>query len=646
MSRLEGKNKYWIKGLLFLSAVFFMTSQQVVYGNDAKYERPSILIVTADDMGFDTPGCFGNKTPDITPNIDRFAEQGIRFEHSFVTSSICQPSRASIITGRLPQHNGVTGFNPITPGVPRLGKVMKDAGYYTGIVMKVDHYAPATNEDWDYINNDLRFEGRDPNAYPSMVEEFLTKAAKAGKPFFLIINITDPHRPYAGSDFEYRKLKGNIPPGPSKVYGPNDIQVPGYLPDTPGMREELKDYYNSVKRCDDSFGKILEAFDKNRNTENSLVMYFSDHGAPLPFAKAGVYRQSVQTPLIIRWPEKIEAGMVDDQHFINGYDFMPTILDIAQIEDPGNMDGKSFSKVLYGKKLKGFNTGYGLYFRGHTAAFNQRAIHEKKWSYIYNEWSAWQHGDLDFVGDNNTPVLYPAAETSKEVAQRIEFYLNRPPEEFYDIENDPWCLNNLASNPDYYDILEKFRLKMFVRLTQTNDPARNSFMFFVNRYKKLKPINGENLIQNPDFEKGDKFWSASNENMRIVIEDGSNVAYVNDNSKKLGENESWVSNKIEITPKSLYSAKIKVDIYAADGARASVRFFDPNGRLIEQSATPLPMRCFAPRIVELPVVKAPVTAVSMDIVVGTFGKGAGIFWFDDIEIIEVMDSDFIIKEAF
>lgn len=641
------KNKYLKFYLILLPGFIFLGPQELIYGNDTKHERPSILIVTADDMGFDTPGCFGNKTPDITPNIDKLAAQGMRFEQSFVTSSICQPSRASLITGRLPQHNGVTGFNPIAPGVPRLGKLMKEAGYYTGIILKTEHYAPATNEDWDYIIKKLAHGGRDPNAYPPTVNDFLAKAKKSDKPFFLIINITDPHRPYAGSEFEIRKTKGNIPPGPSRVYGPNEIHMPGYLPDTPGMREEVKDYYNSAKRCDDSFGQIMETFDNNNYTENSLVMYFSDHGAPLPFAKAGVYRQSVQTPLIIRWPDVIQAGTVDDHHFINGYDFMPTILDIAQVEHLENMDGKSFIKALYGKKLNGFDAGYGLYFRGHTSAYNQRAIHNKKWSYIYNEWSAWQNGDLYFVGDNNTPVLYPAAETSEEVAQRVEFYLNRDPEELYDIENDPWCLKNLASTPEYYDILESFRQKMFYRLTETSDPARNSFMFFVTRYRKLEPLNGENLILNSDFENGNKYWTASDETLKLAKDiNGKNVANLIDISKEPGENASWKSRKINIKPNSFYSAKLRVDVTSADGARASVRFFDANHKLIKQSTTVLPMRSFAPRAVELPAVKAPVNAVKMDFFVGTIGKGAGIFWFDDVEVFEVLDSDFEIKGSF
>jgi N-sulfoglucosamine sulfohydrolase len=640
--------KYRLKIVLpvFFGLILFITSSEKA-NCSINTKRPNILIVTADDMSFETPGCFGNKTPDITPNIDKLAEQGMIFKQSFVTASVCQPSRSSIITGRLPQHNGVTGFNPIAPGVPRLGKLMKEGGYYTGIVMKVEHYAPATSEDWDYINNNMPYQGRDPGAYPSVINEFLAKAEKSGKPFFLIINITDPHRPYAGSDFERRRTNGNIPPGPSKVYGPNDIQVPGFLPDTPGMRDELKDYYNSAKRCDDSFGQIMETFDNHKYSGNSLVMYFSDHGAPLPFAKAGVYRQSVQTPLIMRWPDVIEPGSIDDEHFINGYDYMPTILDIAQLEKPENMDGKSFSKVLRGEQLDGFDTGYGLFFRGHTSNYNQRAIHEKKWSYIYNEWAAWQNGDLYFVGDNNTPVLYPAAENNEDVAQRIEFYLNRAPEELYDIVNDPWCLNNLASNPEYYEVLQSFRKKMFDRLTNTTDPARNSFMFYVTRNRKLKPVNGENLISNSGFDKENRFWSGTNETSSITKDKhGNNVAQIIDTSKKLGENASWRSHKIAISPGSFYSANLKVYVTSADGARAAIRFFDADDQLVSQSATKLPMSCFAPRKIELPTVKAPNNAAKMDFMVGTFGRGGGIFWFDDVEVLEVMDSDFKIKVSF
>jgi N-sulfoglucosamine sulfohydrolase len=604
-------------------------------------KRPNILMVTADDMSFDTLGCYGNKTEDITPNLDKFAGQSLKLENGFVTVSVCQPCRSSWITGRLPQHNGTTGFNPIAPGVPRLGQVMKEAGYYTGIVLKVPHFAPATDDDWDYINNDMPGHGREPKEFAPMLEEFLNKADKSGKPFFLIVNITDPHRPFVGSSQEKAKYEksGKPAPKPSRIYKADEIAVPGYLPDTPGMRGELVQYYNTAKRCDDSFGVIMKTFDKTKYKDDSVVMFLSDHGAPLPFAKGSIYRQSVQTPWMIRWPGVTKAGTSNERLFVNGFDLMPTVLDMAGVPAPPYMDGKSFAPALKGDKYEGFDTGYGVFFRAHTFHFNQRAIHEKKWSYIYNEWAAWQFGDVDFIADNMTPVLYPAAETDPEVARRCEFYLNRAPEELYDYENDPWSLVNLASNPKYYDQLKIMREKMLRRLTDTTDPATNSFRQFITANAKMKPVSGENLIENPGFDDGDKHWSGSGDTAEIVTdaETGNKYAQIVDISKDKNKNCGWASKKVPVKPGAFYTARVKVNVNCADGANVYLRYFDKDGKYLGQGYTNLPMRCFAPRMVEIAPIKAPKNAAALDFYAATGGNAAGVFWIDDVEVVEVAD---------
>lgn len=619
-----------LTGLALSSSIYGMAGP-------APQKKKNFLIITADDMSFETPGCYGNKTPDITPHIDELSTRGVRMRNGFVTVAICQPSRSSWITGRLPQHNGTTGFNPIAPSVPRLGKIMKDSGYYTGIVMKVDHYAPATSEDWDYINGNLKYKGRDPGAYGPMLEEFFAKAEQAGKPFFLIVNITDPHRPYAGSEFEKRATKGNVPPGPSRCYTAEDIQVPGFLPDTPGMRDELKDYYNSAKRCDDSVGELVKVFDKSGHNKDTIVMYLSDHGAPLPFAKSGVYRQSIQTPWIIIWPGVTRPGSEDSEHYVNGYDFMPTILDMAGLPGPEYMDGKSFAPALRGEEVEGFDTGYGIFIRGHCNVYNQRSIHEKKWTYIYNEWSYWSYGDLDYIGDNMIPALYPASETDEKVAQRVEFYLNRCPEELYDYENDPWSLVNLASVPEYYAQLKIMRQKMLKRLTDTHDPARNSFNFFIDRTKKMQPVDGRNLVANPGFDDGASRWQGSGMPPEIVTDEetGNKFARIVDLSKENGDNCHWISEKIPIKPGAFYEARFTVNVNCADNAIAFLRFFDDKGNMLGQGRSNLPMRCFAPRKVEISPFKAPQNAAKMDFMTGTVARGCGVFWIDDIEVREV-----------
>ncbi len=599
--------------------------------------RPNIMVITADDMGFETPGCFGNTTPDITPNIDKLADEGLKFEHAYVTSSICMPTRTSWISGRLPYRSGSIGFNPVAPGIPRLGKMMKEAGYYTGIVQKVWHFSPATEEDWDYIVDHLDHGGRDPKAYPAMIREFTQKAEKAGKPCFLIVNITDPHRAFCGSPKEQNKFP-NRPPA-SRMYKPSEVDVPGYLPDVPAMREELSYYYNSSKRCDDSVGKILDTMDElGISGKETITMFLSDNGAPLPFAKGSVYRQSVQTPWIIRWPGKIKPGTIDDENFVNGVDFMPTILDLAGSKTPDTIDGKSFAPVLFGKKVDGFDFGFGVFIRGHSHFVNQRGIHTKKYGYIFNEWVAFEDGDVYFVADNMTPILYPAADRDPELAKRIEFYLDRAPEELYDYEKDPWATCNLVHDPEYFDALKTMRKKMIDWMDQHGDPSGRSLKVTARRNPKRKPVSDRNYMENGGFEdvSGNRAigWSGDGK----LTKDSASGKYAMkfaDLEWERNSNKSFGSKRIAVDGGRHYGCWFKAKTVEAKEVYVNLRFFDAEGKFLTQSRAQLPVDYKVFKQLEIPPIKAPEKAKFMDFFVHSAGQSTGWVFIDDVDVREV-----------
>ena len=220
--------------------------------------RLNVLFITADDMNYNTPGFTGCLTPGITPNLDRLASQGMRFVNAHVTVAVCQPSRECLMTGRYPHRNGATGFYPVRPDVPTLAESLKAAGYQLGIMAKVSHLAPADKFPWDYKYDARELgQGRDPALYYRSAKEFFAQAKKSGKPFFLMANSQDPHRPWAGSDGEKNRgenkqgkkkkakkaataagddesVSGEVKyPPPSRIYKPEEVAVPGFLPDLP-----------------------------------------------------------------------------------------------------------------------------------------------------------------------------------------------------------------------------------------------------------------------------------------------------------------------------------------------------------------------------------------------------------------------------
>ncbi len=447
---------------------------------NAAGDRLNVLVITADDMGIYTPACYGGKTPEISPNIDNLAQQGLKFNHAFINASVCQPSRSVWITGRYTFRNGAVGFNPILTGVPQLGGQLQEHGYYTGLIGKMGHYEPLEGQ-WDVTADYLPGYGRDPVAYGKYVSDFLDKNQQAGKPFFLLANLYDPHRPFSKSPHEARTMSSDLPPDPSRVYSPEEVDVPGYLPDSPEVREELCYYYNSCKRADDTVGILLDILKKRNLESNTVVMFLSDNGAPLPFAKGNCYLQSMKTPWIIRWPGKIKPGTVDKTHFVSGIDLMPTLLDIVGADQPQLMDGFSFLPVIHGKTQTDRDHVFVAYHRGHARILETRALHTKKFGYIFNAWADDPRvgGRVEFSADNNISILGPLADKDPEVKERVEFYRHRPVEELYDYEQDPYALKNLSGDAKFKEKLKEMREKMLAWMKDKGDPNLHSLEIYL-----------------------------------------------------------------------------------------------------------------------------------------------------------------------
>lgn len=259
----------------------------------------NIIFISADDLGYESLGYTGNSTPDISPNIDRLASESVQFHNAFVTASVSQPSRSCWVTGRYPHRNGAVGFNPISNDELMLGREMRKAGYYTAIYEKANHYAPISPEHWDDCVPHVDGMGRDASAFEQLIVRGIKAAEKQHQPFFIMANCADPHRPFYGTPKDYKNV-----PKPSRIYTPKEVDVPGYLMDIPETRRELAHYYSSVKRLDDIVGRMLYVVDSLGKDKNTIIIFASDNGAALPFAKASCYLQSHKTPLLIKYPGK------------------------------------------------------------------------------------------------------------------------------------------------------------------------------------------------------------------------------------------------------------------------------------------------------------------------------------------------------
>lgn len=452
-------------------------------------KKPNILLITADDMNYDAVGAFDCLVQGTTPNIDKLADEGIRFTNAHVTHAVCQPSRGAIMMGMYGHVSGIVGFNYYSGNKPTLTEYLRDAGYITGIIGKIRHSLPKFDteiEKFDLIkrgltkDNELGY-GRNPEKYYEFAKSFFKKAKEKNQPFFLMANSHDPHRPFSGSDDEKRRFGDAVTNGmistPSKIFIPEEIIVPDFLPDIPLIKKEVAQYYSSVRRCDDSVGKIIQALKESGLEDNTLVIFISDNGMAFPFAKTNCYLNSTKTPFIARWPGVISQS-IDSVNFISGIDFLPTFLEAAKITVPDYVNGVSFLPLLKGERQNGRDMVFTQFHETSSKKeYPMRAVQTRDFGYIFNFWS---DGETKFKNESQSGLTFRAMQDAskehKQIKDRVNLFLYRTKDEFYDFKNDPDALNNLIDSENYKDEVDKLKENMKDWMTVTKDPLLNNFI--------------------------------------------------------------------------------------------------------------------------------------------------------------------------
>lgn len=422
----------------------------------------NVLLITADDLNYSSVGFMGCPIPNTTPNIDKLATQGLIFTNSYNNIAVSQPSRAVMATGMYAHNNGVEGFFHTQKNIPTVMSVLGDNGYITGIAGKHKHSTPIESYKWDTeLDMPELGEGRDPRLYYNSFNKFVSEAKTEGKPFYFMANSHDPHAPFHGSKREKRAFPNKTFPDASYVFTAEDITVvPDFLPDLQQTRNELAQYYSSIRRLDDTVGELLKVLEEQGVADNTIVMFLSDNGMDFPFAKTNCYMNSNKTPWIVRWPGVTKADSKDNRHFISTIDFMPTVLDACGIKFEGKTDGHSFVPILKGEKQKNRREVYTQFYE--TSALNSFpmfAIHDADFVYIY---SPWAYDDKVFINCAWGGETFAAMRESNDpkIQQRYNFFRTRTQEELYDAKNDADGLVNLADDPKHKKTMERYHKKM------------------------------------------------------------------------------------------------------------------------------------------------------------------------------------------
>ena len=463
-----------MSGVLALGALGF---PNVVAGN----KKPlNIMLITADDLRCEDLGCYGGTVKGLTPHLDKLADEGMRFDHAHVNVGICMPSRISLATGLYGHNSGAMGFMFAREGTPHVVDSFRQSGYAAGLFGKTKHSSARPDVEWDMsVARSELGDGRNPEIYANKCKKFIDQCKTDNKPFYMMVNSHDPHRPFQKPGAPIRGAAK-----PSALYTPEQVDVPGFLPDLPGVRTELSHYLNSVKRLDDTVGAVLKVLEESGQADNTLVMFISDNGIATPFAKCNCYVASTRTPWIARWPNQIKAGSVNDKDFISGIDFLPTVLELAGLPALTKQDGRSFAPLLRGKQQ---DQREWVFTQIDSKAGNgyvpMRCVQNKEYGYIFN---AWADGKYSYRNNNEgmtMRAMNEAAKTDPAIQHRVNLFRKRCLEELYDLKNDPDCLNNLIDDPKHTAIKEKMHKKLESYMRESTDSLLDAFL---NRYDKEK----------------------------------------------------------------------------------------------------------------------------------------------------------------
>ena len=451
-----------------------------------KNNKPNILFIMSDDHASHAMSCYGSRINE-TPHLDCIAQGGMRFDNCFCTNSICTPSRATILTGTYNHVNNVTTLASKMDGRQlTFPKLLQKQGYQTAVIGKwhLGHggiYDPTGFDYWNVLpgqglyHDPEMFEMGEKKVFKGYVTDIITdfsldwlRERDKNRPFCLLCHHKAPHRQWEPDEKHARMYEDIDIPEPEtfnddysnraraaaeakmrveRDLNPGDLKQP--VPQGLTSEEEkswkyqryIKDYLRCVASIDDNVGRLLDYLDEEGLTDNTIVIYTSDQGFFLGdhgwYDKRFMYEESLRMPFIIRYPEEIKPGTVNEDIMLN-VDFAPTFLDYAGIDIPEQMQGTSFRPLLNGQVPEDWQTS--MYYRywmhlAHHYVYAHYGVRTLRYKLIYYY--------ADALGQPG------AVDEPKE-----------PEWELFDLEKDPCEMNNVYNNPEYAAVVKELKTEL------------------------------------------------------------------------------------------------------------------------------------------------------------------------------------------
>jgi len=543
---------HWI---LALSLAF-----TVLCGASAQNKQPNILWLVAEDLSPVIPP-FGDSTIQ-TPHLSRLADEGVRYTNVYSICGVCSPSRAALATGMYPtrigaQHmqignipremmdnpmvikfirqympEGLDPYEVVPPPEVKLhSEFLRERGYYCTNNVKEDYQFKSSPFSWDESSETAHWRNR-----------------KKDQPFFAIFNFMVTHESRI-----WMKAQDSLWMDPDQ-----EVPVPSYLPDNEVSKTDIRRMYSNVAEMDHRVGELLAELEEDGELENTIVVWYTDHGGPLPRQKRLLYDSGMKVPMIVRFPGSCLAGTVDDR-LISFVDFAPTLLSQAGIEPPDYMDGQAFDGKYKATNDRTYVHGASDRFDKHADMI--RAVRNGQFKYLRN-YRPEQGYYLPLSFREQMPVMQEMIRLRDagelKYPQDLWFRTSKPEEELFDCLNDPNELKNLAGDPAYEDILLELRTECDRWITEVDDKG------FMDEQDMVRELFWKDGVQPVT---GDPKIISGDQGLEIVTsETGSYLGY------QIVENGESAGNHWEI-----YTGPVKVNLEQQLLAIAHRKGYLPSG---------------------------------------------------------------------
>lgn len=455
MHRMHQLSWLWIP-------LFLAMGQVLTLGENP---RPNLLVILADDCTRSDLRLYGGKNA-LTPHIDRLADDGLVFDHAYLTSAMCQPCRAELYTGLFPMRNGCAwNHSASRPGTMSLPHYLGPLGYRVGLAGKV-HVTPPSSFPFESIG------GFDSNCVRSPtqphrldeVTEFITR--DPSQPFCLVVALVEPHVPWVMGD-------------PSQ-YPPEKIHLPPHLADTIRTREDFSRYLAEITYMDSQVGALLDALEHASQENNTLVLFSSEQGAQFPGCKWTNWDAGLHTALLARWPGHIREGQRTSA-IVHYADVLPTLIDLAGGEmESRALDGWSFTEVLSGRQKTHRSLSFGMHNNvPEGPPYPIRSVNNGRYHYIRNLLPDDIYIEKHLMGLRgngklNNPYwaswVWDATDNPQTYAL-VKRYTHRPAEELYDLTMDPHEMSNRIDDPSLQAIRQSLSDSLDQWMLEQSDPG-------------------------------------------------------------------------------------------------------------------------------------------------------------------------------